>query len=164
MRPRWRQDRCGPQTLHRGSPVAFKDLNIDPKLTDELRGDVGVIFADETGESRSLRLTTTTTQIVDDLLSPKRTLSSPTIGARSSCLSVRIFSTIGALRTPSQRRRKTWIKVGSSARLLTETKPRRAHGSSLQRSPVAVAQSISAGSISCRGLQQSRLRGFHETY
>jgi len=49
--------------------VALKDLNIDPKTTDELRGDVGVIFADETGASRSLRLYyyNHDTAIVDDL-------------------------------------------------------------------------------------------------
>ena len=49
--------------------VALKDLNVDPKITDELRGDVGVIFADETGASRSLRLYyyNHDTAIVDDL-------------------------------------------------------------------------------------------------
>jgi len=49
--------------------VALKDLNLDPKETDDLRGDVGVIFADETGASRSLRLYyyNHDTAIVDDL-------------------------------------------------------------------------------------------------
>jgi hypothetical protein len=49
--------------------VPFKDLNLDPKTTDELRGDVGVIFADETGKSRSLRLYyyNRHTEMVDDL-------------------------------------------------------------------------------------------------
>ena len=36
--------------------VPLRDLNIDPRFTDNLRGDVGVIFADESGRSRSLRL------------------------------------------------------------------------------------------------------------
>lgn len=35
--------------------VPLKDLEIDPKATGELRGDVGVIFADETGKNRALR-------------------------------------------------------------------------------------------------------------
>ena len=36
--------------------VPLKDLNLDPKATEDLRGDVGVVFADESGQSRSLRL------------------------------------------------------------------------------------------------------------
>jgi hypothetical protein len=49
--------------------VPFPALNLDPKTTDDLRGDVGVIFADETGRGRSLRLYhyNHNTAIVDDL-------------------------------------------------------------------------------------------------
>jgi hypothetical protein len=49
--------------------VPLKDLNLDPRVTDDLRGDAGVIFADETGKSRSLRLYyyNHDTAIVDDL-------------------------------------------------------------------------------------------------
>lgn len=36
--------------------VPLKDLGIDPAETATLRGDVGVIYADDTGRSRSLRL------------------------------------------------------------------------------------------------------------
>jgi hypothetical protein len=36
--------------------VLLADLGIDPKSTHDLRGDVGVVFADESGASRSLRL------------------------------------------------------------------------------------------------------------
>ena len=36
--------------------VPLADLGIDPKSTASLRGDVGVIYADESGRSRSLRL------------------------------------------------------------------------------------------------------------
>jgi RNA polymerase sigma factor (sigma-70 family) len=36
--------------------VPLRDLEIDPKETGVLKGDVGVIFADETGKNRSLRL------------------------------------------------------------------------------------------------------------
>jgi hypothetical protein len=49
--------------------VPLKELNLDPKSTDDLRGDVGVIFADETGKSRSLRLYYYNhhTEMIDDL-------------------------------------------------------------------------------------------------
>jgi hypothetical protein len=49
--------------------VPLKDLNLDPKVIDDLRGDAGVIFADETGKNRSLRLYyyNHDTGIVDDL-------------------------------------------------------------------------------------------------
>ncbi|HUA97810.1 MAG TPA: hypothetical protein VMA34_05745, partial [Terracidiphilus sp.] len=49
--------------------VALRDLGLDPKITNDLRGDVGLIFADETGQSRSLRLYyyNHETQIIDDL-------------------------------------------------------------------------------------------------
>jgi len=49
--------------------VPFTSLNIDPKTTDDLRGDAGVIYADETGASRSLRLYyyNRDAAIVDDL-------------------------------------------------------------------------------------------------
>jgi FlgD Ig-like domain len=49
--------------------VPFTALNLDPKTTDDLRGDVGVIYADETGRSRSLRLYyyNHDTALVDDL-------------------------------------------------------------------------------------------------
>jgi hypothetical protein len=36
--------------------VPLKELGIDPKGAASLRGDVGVVFADESGRSRSLRL------------------------------------------------------------------------------------------------------------
>jgi hypothetical protein len=36
--------------------VPLKELGIDAKRREDLRGDVGVIFADESGKSRSLRL------------------------------------------------------------------------------------------------------------
>ncbi len=36
--------------------VPLSDLGIDPQRKDDLRGDAGVIFADESGKSRSLRL------------------------------------------------------------------------------------------------------------
>lgn len=36
--------------------VPFADLALDPRRAGDLRGDVGVIFADESGRSRSLRL------------------------------------------------------------------------------------------------------------
>ena len=36
--------------------VPLSDLGIDPTETDTLRGDVGVIYADETGANRALRL------------------------------------------------------------------------------------------------------------
>jgi hypothetical protein len=36
--------------------VPLRSLGLDPAATDSLRGDVGVIFADDTGRSRSLRL------------------------------------------------------------------------------------------------------------
>ena len=49
--------------------VPFMALNLDPKTTDDLRGDMGVIYADETGTSRSLRLYyyNHDTSIIDDL-------------------------------------------------------------------------------------------------
>jgi hypothetical protein len=49
--------------------VALKDLGLDPRFTGDLRGDVGVVFADETGKSRSLRLYyyNHRTEIIDDL-------------------------------------------------------------------------------------------------
>ena len=49
--------------------VPLKDLNFDPKSTEDLRGDVGVIFADESGRSRSLRLYyyNKHTEMIDDL-------------------------------------------------------------------------------------------------
>ncbi len=49
--------------------VPLTALNLDPKATDDLRGDVGVIYADETGRSRSLRLYyyNHDTALVDDL-------------------------------------------------------------------------------------------------
>ena len=49
--------------------VALSDLNIDPKTTADLRGDVGVVFADESGKSRSLRLYfyNHDTTMIDDL-------------------------------------------------------------------------------------------------
>ncbi len=49
--------------------VPLKDLNLDPEATDDLRGDAGVIFADETGTSRSLRLYyyDHRTEMIDDL-------------------------------------------------------------------------------------------------
>ena len=49
--------------------VPLKDLGLNPKAMDDLRGDEGVIFADETGRSRSLRLYyyNHQTQMVDDL-------------------------------------------------------------------------------------------------
>jgi len=49
--------------------VPLKALNLNPAATDNLRGDVGVIFADETGRSRSLRLyyNNHDTAIIDDL-------------------------------------------------------------------------------------------------
>ena len=49
--------------------VPLKDLNIDPKTTADLRGDVGIVFADESGRSRSLRLYfyNHDTAMIDDL-------------------------------------------------------------------------------------------------
>lgn len=49
--------------------IPLKDLNLNPRSTDNLRGDVGVIFADESGRSRSLRLYyyNHDTAMVDDL-------------------------------------------------------------------------------------------------
>jgi hypothetical protein len=49
--------------------VPLKDLNLGAKSAGELRGDVGVIFADETGKSRSLRLYdfNRQTEMIDDL-------------------------------------------------------------------------------------------------
>ena len=49
--------------------AALRDLNLDPKTIDQVRGDAGVIFADNTGGSRSLRLYyyNHDTAIVDDL-------------------------------------------------------------------------------------------------
>jgi len=44
----------GSYTLEAAVPLA--DLGLDPARTDDLRGDVGVVYADETGRSRSLRL------------------------------------------------------------------------------------------------------------
>jgi hypothetical protein len=44
----------GTYTLEASVPLA--DLNIDPKETGALRGDVGVIYADESGRNRALRL------------------------------------------------------------------------------------------------------------
>ena len=44
----------GLYTVEAAVPLA--DLGIDPKSAASLRGDVGVIFADESGRSRSLRL------------------------------------------------------------------------------------------------------------
>ena len=44
----------GSYTLEAAVPLA--DLGLDPLVTDDLRGDVGVIYADDTGRSRSLRL------------------------------------------------------------------------------------------------------------
>ncbi|HEY3417649.1 MAG TPA: FlgD immunoglobulin-like domain containing protein, partial [Armatimonadota bacterium] len=49
--------------------VPLADLNIDPSRPTDLRGDVGVIFADRTGANRALRLYyyNQNTKIVDDL-------------------------------------------------------------------------------------------------
>lgn len=49
--------------------VPLKNFNLDPKAIGDLRGDVGVIFADETGKSRSLRLYyyNPHTEMIDDL-------------------------------------------------------------------------------------------------
>jgi hypothetical protein len=49
--------------------VPLRDLNLNPHFADNLRGDVGVIFADESGRSRSLRLYyyNHDTAMVDDL-------------------------------------------------------------------------------------------------
>ncbi|MBV8632335.1 MAG: hypothetical protein JOZ83_15510, partial [Silvibacterium sp.] len=49
--------------------VPLKDLNINPASSENLRGDVGVIFAEESGSSRSLRLYyyNHDTGMVDDL-------------------------------------------------------------------------------------------------
>jgi len=44
----------GVYTLEAAVPLA--DLGLDPAQSEDLRGDVGVIYADETGRSRSLRL------------------------------------------------------------------------------------------------------------
>ena len=44
----------GLYTVEAAVPLA--DLGIDPKRKEDLRGDAGVIFADESGKSRSLRL------------------------------------------------------------------------------------------------------------
>ena len=44
----------GSYTLEAAVPLA--DLGLDPARSEDLRGDVGVIYADETGRSRSLRL------------------------------------------------------------------------------------------------------------
>ena len=45
---------AGSYTLEAAVPLA--DLGIDPAVREDLRGDVGVIYADDTGRSRSLRL------------------------------------------------------------------------------------------------------------
>lgn len=49
--------------------VPLKDIGINPRTTDALRGDVGVIFADESGKSRALRLYYYNhhTEMIDDL-------------------------------------------------------------------------------------------------
>lgn len=44
----------GAYTLEAAVPLA--DLGLDPSGAEDLRGDVGVVYADETGRSRSLRL------------------------------------------------------------------------------------------------------------
>lgn len=49
--------------------VPLKEVGLDPKQTEDLRGDVGVVFADESGNSRSLRkyYYNTHTEMVSDL-------------------------------------------------------------------------------------------------
>ena len=49
--------------------VPLRDLNVNPKSSEDLRGDAGVIFADESGKSRSLRLYyyNKHTEMIDDL-------------------------------------------------------------------------------------------------
>ena len=54
--PGGRPPRRCPWPVHGRSGRPLQDLGIDPKSTAGLRGDVGVIFADESGRSRSLRL------------------------------------------------------------------------------------------------------------
>jgi hypothetical protein len=44
----------GSYTVEASVPLA--DLHIDPKETDALKGDVGVVYADDSGRSRALRL------------------------------------------------------------------------------------------------------------
>jgi hypothetical protein len=50
-----RRDEAGKSYTVEAS-VPLGDLNLNPRSTDNLRGDVGVVFADESGRSRSLRL------------------------------------------------------------------------------------------------------------
>ncbi|MDR1304515.1 MAG: hypothetical protein LBK76_04750 [Verrucomicrobiales bacterium] len=49
-----RNEQAGWYVIEAAVPLAA--LNLDPRYTGKLRGDVGVIFADETGRNRALRL------------------------------------------------------------------------------------------------------------